>query len=101
LIDTESAFITDVINYELLVGTKTPSDLVRMKSFVSAINFVSLFPMDMDGFSNFAILLRKKGLLGTFADTSIAYLAAREKLAVLSLDSYFLKLGDAGMIETL
>ncbi len=101
LIDAELAVITDVIKYELLVGTKSASDLDRMKSFVSVVTCASLFPVDLNEFTKFAIHLRKKGLLGAFADTSIAYQAVKGKFPVLSLDSYFLKLGRAGIIDSL
>ena len=53
----------------------------------------------VDDFIVFGAQLRKRGLLGTYTDTSIAYLAQKQGLPVMSFDKYFTKLAAAEIID--
>jgi predicted nucleic acid-binding protein len=99
LIDAERVLITDVIKFELFVGTKSQQDFSRMRRYTSVLSCLSIPPAAVDDFIVFGAQLRKRGLLGTYTDTSIAYLAQKHGLSVMSFDKYFTKLAAAEIID--
>lgn len=92
LIEYECVVLTDIIYFEILIGAKTKTESLKIKDLLSPFLILSIEKDELDSFIQFGQDLRKKGLLGKYTDLSIAYLAHKHKLPILSLDHYFKKL---------
>lgn len=101
LVDSERSVITDVIKYELLVGTRTSLEFDRLLEFLSVLPIYAIGPGLQNQFAQFGLKLKKLGIGGSFTDSSIAFLAQTYGASIFSFDRYFHKLGKSGIIETI
>ena len=98
-LDSEVVVMADIVKHELLVGAATDLEFENLNDLLSALPPVLMEPEDHRGFNRFGFELKKQGLLGSYTDVAIAFLARRHRLAVFSTDRYFARLSDRKIIQ--
>lgn len=101
LLEAEEAVITDIIKHELLIGANSASEYSELNDSLSALEEYSIDSDLRVEFNRFGFELRKRGFLGKYTDSSIAFLARTNQFPVYSFDKYFSKLAQKGMISIL
>ncbi len=99
LLEAEEVVITDIIKHELLIGTNSSSEYTSLNNDLSAIEEITIQPSIKEEFNYFGFELRKKGLLGKYTDSTIAFLSKKHKFPVWSFDKYFEKVEQKGIIS--
>ncbi|MBI4412076.1 MAG: PIN domain-containing protein [Deltaproteobacteria bacterium] len=97
----DQAVVTDIIVHELLVGAGSKKDYQELKNLFSALPLLRIEIQSLEDFNLFGWNLAKKGLLGKYTDLTMAYLSHLHRYPLLSLDGYFHRLGERGIIQVI
>ncbi|MBI2339068.1 MAG: PIN domain-containing protein [Deltaproteobacteria bacterium] len=97
----DQAVVTDIIVHELLVGAGSKKHYQELKNLFSALPLIRIEVHALEDFNLFGWNLARKGLLGKYTDLTIAYLSHLHHYPLLSLDGYFQRLGERGIIQVI
>jgi predicted nucleic acid-binding protein len=89
LIRLDHAFITGPVIAELLHGCRGKKETVQLQHLFAAVPCVDIIREDWQAAGECMRALREKGLAVPLSDAVIAVVAARNKMAVLTLDKHF------------
>ncbi len=89
LIRLDRAFITGPVIAELLHGCRGKKETAQLQFLFSAVPCLDIIREDWQATGECMRDLRKKGLAVPLSDALIAVVAARNKMAVLTLDKHF------------
>ena len=101
LLEGNQVAITDVITHELLVGAAHRKSYDELKELLAPLTEYSVSPNERPDLNRFGFDLKKRGLLGRYADLTVAFLSKQHGAPVLSLDHYFKTLALHGIIRVL
>ena len=90
LIDQESIVITDVIIAEITYGARDHHQLKKYIQKFSAIPLVNFDPRTLKLFCEFRFKLKSKGVVTSFTDALIAWIAICNNLMLFTLDKDFM-----------
>ena len=93
------AVMTDIIRHEILVGAKDTPHFRELKGLFSHLEFLRVTDEELPAFEEFAWSLGRQGFLGKYTDASIAFLASRHRLPLLTFDRYFNLLARKGILQ--
>jgi len=89
LIRLDRAFITGPVIAELLHGCRGKKETAQLQSLFSAVPCLDIIREDWMATGDSLRTLKEKGLAVPLTDALIAAVAARNKMAVLTLDKHF------------
>lgn len=89
LIQLDRAFITGPVIAELLHGCRGKKEKAQLQHLFAAVPCVDIIREDWQAAGECMRALREKGLAVPLSDALIAVSAARNKMAVLTLDKHF------------
>ena len=95
------ACVTDIILYEMLVGTLSENEYKKTNLLFSSLLHLKIQDTEEYEFNHFSWSLHRTGLPGKYTDASIAFLAQKYDCPVLSFDTYFAKLAKKKIIRIL
>ncbi len=89
LIQLDRAFLTGPVIAELLHGCRGKRETAQLQVLFSAVPCLDIIRADWTAAGDALRELREKGLTVPLTDVLIAVVAARNKMAVLTLDKHF------------
>lgn len=101
LLENEKVAITEIIHHELLIGSKSQTEFVKLNALLEPYEVLSLCSYSQKEFNIFGYSVLKKGLVGKFTDLSIAFLSDKTQNPVWSKDKYFYKLNEKKIIAVI
>ncbi|OGQ22234.1 MAG: hypothetical protein A3I05_06455 [Deltaproteobacteria bacterium RIFCSPLOWO2_02_FULL_44_10] len=95
----QKGVITDLIRHEILVGAQDKKRFQDLQELLSPLTCYRIQSDELFQFDVFAWELRKKGFKGKYTDASIAFIAHRYHVPLITFDRYFQLVEKFGLIE--
>lgn len=95
------AVMTDIIRHEIRVGARDKRSFQDLSRILSPLDCLRIADGELHEFDHFAWGLYQKGIPGKYTDASIAFLAHKNKVPILSFDRYFHLLARKGLIQVI